>query len=73
MASTQTPWSAAGSPVLTWVLRLVVVGYLFFLVAWPTRAGRPAAPSPTASRRSATRCSDPDVTHALQLTVEVAV
>ena len=26
-----------GSPALKWVLRLLVVGYLFFLVAWPSR------------------------------------
>ena len=35
MASTST---TVGGPskIVTWVLRTVVVGYLFFLVAWPS-------------------------------------
>lgn len=67
MASAKRRTSALG-----WLLRLLVVGYLFLLVAWPTwlvvqktfehgLAGISAA------------LSDPDVVHALKLTVVVAV
>ena len=36
MASSQSTMVGTGNPVLKWVLRLLVVGYLFLLVAWPT-------------------------------------
>jgi sulfate/thiosulfate transport system permease protein len=60
------------SPIVKWLLRTVVVAYLFLLVAWPSSlvvqrtfenglGGIEAA------------MSDPDVTHALRLTVVVAV
>jgi len=57
---------------LTWTLRLVVVGYLFFLVAWPVAlvAKHTFADGFDAMR---TALSDPTVTHALRLTAEVAV
>ncbi|GIJ20651.1 sulfate ABC transporter permease [Micromonospora lutea] len=54
------------------VLRAVVVAYLFFLVAWPLYlVGRNAFADGLASFRAI--LTDPDVTHALQLTVVIAV
>ena len=70
MASSRAPRSATAAPAVKWVLRLLVVGYLFFLVAWPTSL----VVKHTFARRPAghltTRCSDPDVVHALKLTAQ---
>ena len=60
------------NPVLTWVLRLVVVGYLFMLVIWPTGlVFKRAFANGTEGLRTALQ--DPDVTHALKLTAEVSL
>jgi sulfate transport system permease protein len=58
--------------VLTWVLRLVVVGYLFMLVIWPTGLvfKRAFANGMEGIR---TALQDPDVIHALKLTAQVSV
>src|SRR6187431_1080623 len=62
----------AGNPVLKWVLRVLVVGYLFFLVAWPTSLiFRRAFEGGTEAFTEA--LSDPDVVHAIQLSVQIAV
>ncbi|MEV2237283.1 sulfate ABC transporter permease subunit [Micromonospora sp. NPDC049891] len=54
------------------VLRAVVVAYLFFLVAWPLYlVGRNAFADGLTSFQDI--LTDPDVTHALQLTVVIAV
>jgi sulfate/thiosulfate transport system permease protein len=60
------------SPLLTWTLRIVVVGYLGLLVAWPTAVvvQRTFADGLDGIR---TALEDPDVTHALQLSVKVAL
>lgn len=60
------------SVVTTWFLRALVVGYLFLLVAWPTGL---IAQNTFANGLDGmkTALSDPDVTHALWLTVRVAV
>ena len=72
MASTTRSAVGSGSPVLTWVLRLVVVGYLFFLVGWPSGLiVRRTFEGGTQAFTDA--LSDPDVTHALQLSVTVAL
>jgi sulfate/thiosulfate transport system permease protein len=58
--------------IVKWVLRLVVVAYLFFLVAWPTSlVAKETFANGTQGIRDA--LSDPDVVHALQLTGQVAV
>ena len=53
-----------------WGLRLVAVGYVFLLVAWPIVAGG----QEHLRRRPRPRChdalTDPDVVHALQLTAD---
>ncbi|GIJ78710.1 sulfate transport system permease protein [Micromonospora phaseoli] len=55
-----------------YVLRTVVTAYLFFLVAWPLYlVGRNAFAGGSASFQDI--LTDPDVTHALQLTVVIAV
>ena len=60
------------SQTVTWLLRLVVVGYLFMLVAWPTSLiVRNAFADGLDGMRTA--LSDPDVTHALWLTLRVSV
>jgi sulfate transport system permease protein len=60
------------SQLVTWLLRLVVVGYLFMLVAWPTSLiVRNAFADGLEGMRAA--LSDPDVTHALWLTLRVSV
>lgn len=71
MASASTAVSTR-SPVVTWVLRLLVVGYLFMLVAWPTAfvVKHTFANGFTGIQEA---LSDPDVVHALQLTAQVAV
>ncbi len=72
MASTQSSMVGTGSPALKWVLRLVVVGYLFLLVAWPSGLiVRRTFEGGTQAFSDA--LSDPDVTHALQLSVTVAL
>ncbi len=50
-----------------WVLRLLVVGYLFLLVAWPTSL---VAKNTFANGFDGIQdaLTDPDVVHALQLT-----
>jgi sulfate/thiosulfate transport system permease protein len=61
-----------GSPVVKWVLRLVVVGYLLMLVAWPTAyvVKNTFADGFTGIQEA---LSDPDVVHSLKLTAEIAV
>lgn len=57
---------------VTWLLRLLVVGYLFFLVAWPSSL----VVQRTFEHGLAglqTALADPDVVHALKLTATVAV
>lgn len=58
--------------LLTWTLRVLVAGYLALLVAWPVAlvAQHTFADGLDAMR---TALADPTVTHALWLTVEVAV
>jgi sulfate transport system permease protein len=61
-----------GSPVVKWVLRLLVVGYLVMLVVWPTAyvAKHTFADGLTGIQDA---LADPDVVHALKLTAQVAV
>lgn len=61
-----------GSPVVKWVLRLLVVGYLFMLVVWPTAyvVKYTFADGLTGIQEA---LADPDVVHALQLTAQIAV
>jgi sulfate/thiosulfate transport system permease protein len=60
------------NPVLTWVLRIVVVGYLFMLVIWPTGlVFKQAFADGMEGIRTALQ--DPDFIHALKLTAEVSV
>ena len=72
MASTQSTVVGSGNPVLKWVLRVVVVGYLFFLVAWPSSliVSRAFEGGIEGFKEA---LSDPDVIHALQLSLTVAV
>jgi sulfate transport system permease protein len=60
------------SPVVKWVLRLLVVGYLFMLVVWPTAyvVKHTFADGFTGIQDA---LADPDVVHALKLTAQVAV
>lgn len=60
------------SPVATWVLRVLVVGYLVMLVVWPTAylVKHTFAHGFDSLHQV---LQDPDITHALWLTVEVAV
>lgn len=60
------------SPVLKWVLRVVVVLYLLMLVAWPTGLVVQNTFS-DGFEGMKTALSDPDVTHSLLLTVRVAL
>jgi len=72
VASSQSTMVGAGNPVLKWLLRLLVVGYLFLLVAWPSGyIVRRTFEDGTQSFLDA--LSDPDVTHALKLSVTVAL
>ena len=72
MASTASTAVARGNPVLKWVLRLVVVGYLFFLVGWPSGLiVRRTFEGGTQAFSDA--LNDPDVTHALQLSGTIAI
>jgi sulfate/thiosulfate transport system permease protein len=60
------------SALLTWVLRIVVVGYLFMLVIWPTAlVFKQAFAGGTEGLKTALQ--DPAVTHALKLTAEVSL
>ncbi|WP_343906867.1 sulfate ABC transporter permease [Nocardioides aquiterrae] len=72
MASTSSTAVGTGSPVVKWALRLVVVGYLLMLVAWPTAyvVRHTFADGLTGIQEA---LADPDVVHALKLTAEVAV
>ena len=63
-AGRRSPW--------TYVLRLVVVAYLFFLVAWPVFLVAQNALSDGFGHISEL-FSDPDVVHALRLTVFIAI
>lgn len=57
---------------LTWLLRLVAVGYVFFLVAWPVgMLAKRTFEKGTSTLTDA--LSDPDVVGALQLTGKVAL
>lgn len=71
MASASTAVSNE-SPVVKWVLRLLVVGYLVMLVVWPTAyvVKHTFADGFTGIQDA---LADPDVVHALKLTVQVAV
>jgi sulfate transport system permease protein len=71
MASTSSA-VGSGSPAVKWLLRFLVVGYLFLLVAWPTAyvVKHTFADGLTGLR---TALSDPDVVHAITLTVQVSV
>jgi sulfate transport system permease protein len=60
------------SPVLTWVLRLVAVGYLVMLVVWPTGLVFKRAFA-NGMEGLTTALQDPDVVHALKLTAEVSL
>jgi sulfate/thiosulfate transport system permease protein len=57
---------------VTWTLRVVVVGYVFFLIGWPllTLVQRSFAHGLSYFQ---TALADPDVVHALEVTVEVSV
>jgi sulfate transport system permease protein len=70
--ASQSSRAAGRSPVLTWVLRIVVVGYLFMLVAWPT-ALVVKQTFGDGMEGLKVALQDPDVVHALKLTAEVAV
>jgi len=71
VASTSTV-VGAGSPILKWLLRILVVGYLFFLVAWPSAyVIRRTFEGGTQALTDALQ--DPDVTHALKLSLTVAL
>lgn len=60
------------SPVIRWVLRLVVVAYLFLLVAWPSSlVVQHTFENGLTGLQDA--LSDPDVVHALKLTLVVAL
>ncbi|WP_370865157.1 sulfate ABC transporter permease [Nocardioides agariphilus] len=60
------------SPAVKWVMRVLVVAYLFFLVAWPTSL---VAKNTFANgfQGISDALSDPDVVHALKLSAIVAV
>ncbi len=72
MASPASSAVGGRSRTLTWTLRLVVVAYLVMLVAWPTGlVVKNTFGNGLEGMRTA--LGDPDVTHALLLTVRVAV
>ena len=73
------PWLARAarrsrnqSQVVKWVLRLLVIGYLVMLVAWPTAyvVKHTFADGLTGIQDA---LADPDVVHALKLTAQIAV
>jgi sulfate transport system permease protein len=70
--SSQSTQVGSRSAALTWVLRTLVVGYLFMLVIWPTSlVFKRAFANGMEGLRTALQ--DPDVTHALKLTAEVSL
>ncbi len=72
MADVSTATVQRTNPAIKWLLRAVVVGYLFLLVAWPsTLVVQRTFEHGLDGLKAA--LSDPDVTHALWLTVQVAV
>jgi sulfate/thiosulfate transport system permease protein len=72
VANTQSNVVGSGSPVLKWALRLLVVGYLFLLIAWPSLyVVRRAFEGGISAFLDV--FSDPDVVHAIQLSVKIAV
>ena len=72
MASTTSSAVGSGSPAVRWLLRVLVVGYLFLLVAWPS--GYVVRRTFAGGTQALTDAlSDPDVTHALKLSVIVAL
>jgi sulfate transport system permease protein len=72
VASPSSTAVANQSQVVKWVLRLLVVGYLLMLVAWPTAyvVKHTFADGFTGIQDA---LSDPDVVHALKLTAQIAV
>jgi sulfate transport system permease protein len=72
VASPSSNAVANKSPVVKWVLRLLVIGYLVMLVAWPTAyvVKHTFADGLTGIQDA---LSDPDVVHALKLTAQIAV
>jgi sulfate transport system permease protein len=72
VASTSNVVGSQGSPVLTWGLRALVVGYLFLLVAWPTSlvVQRTFADGLTSLT---TALGQPEVVHSLKVTGIVAL
>lgn len=65
------------NPLLRWVLRIIVIGYLVLLVAWPVsivvqRAFLPTDGSEAGVLPLLARLSDPAVVYAFQLTIVVA-
>ena len=72
MASSHSTAVSHQSPVVKWVLRLLVVGYLLMLVIWPTAfVVKHTFADGFGGIQEA--LSDPDVIHALRLTAEIAV
>jgi sulfate transport system permease protein len=72
VASSHSPHVVGGgNPATRWGLRAVVVGYVFLLVVWPTSL---VVKNTFSHGLEGLRValSDPDVTHALQLTAYVA-
>ncbi|GGM55788.1 sulfate ABC transporter permease [Dactylosporangium sucinum] len=70
MAETKA-WTRRKGPT-TYVLRLVVVAYLFFLVAWPVYlVGQNAFKDGFDNLQGI--LTDPDIVHALHLSVEIAI
>jgi sulfate transport system permease protein len=72
VASRSSTAVANSSSVVKWVLRLLVVGYLLMLVAWPTAyvVRHTFADGLTGIQDA---LADPDVVHALKLTAQIAV
>ena len=71
MADTSTSTVQKTNPTVKWILRVVVVGYLFLLVAWPSSlVVQRTFENGLSGLRTA--LSDPDVVHALWLTAQVA-
>ena len=62
----------ADSPVVKWILRVVVVGYLFVLIAWPVGLLTKRTFEDGLGSIS-TALGDPSVQHALQMTTVVAL
>lgn len=71
MADAPTSPTRRHSPAAAWVRRLVAIGYLFMLVVWPT-AYLVRNTFAEGFAALAASLSDPDVVHALILTVQTA-